>query len=121
MYWNYLERHPNHVPLPPNAEQEARDALTWFHLGEYFSFRRYFETHTIIDNLRSGSRSTVPFSKQECEELLCAISQINCKVQSLYFTATPPHLSLSANLGDNSPGQTVFLSWILRVICTFSI
>ncbi len=33
MYWNYLERHPNHVLLPPNAEQEARDALAWFHLG----------------------------------------------------------------------------------------
>jgi hypothetical protein len=36
MYWNYLERHPNHVPLPPNAEQEARDALAWFHLGTAF-------------------------------------------------------------------------------------
>ena len=33
MYWNHLERHPNHVLLPPNAEQEARDALAWFHLG----------------------------------------------------------------------------------------
>jgi hypothetical protein len=33
MYWNYLERHPNHVLLPENAEQEARDALAWFHLG----------------------------------------------------------------------------------------
>ena len=37
MYWNYLERHPNHVLLPPNAEQEARDALTWFHLGTFLS------------------------------------------------------------------------------------
>jgi len=121
MYWNYLERHPNHVPLPPNAEQEARDALAWFHLGENFSFRSYFGTHTISDNLRSGPRSTVPFSKQECEDLLRAISRINCKVHNLYLPMVLPHLSLSADLGDDSPGRTVFLSWILRVICTFSI
>jgi len=87
MYWNYLERHPNHVLLPPNAEQEARDALAWFHL----------------DNLRSGSRSTVPFSKQECEDLLRAISRIN------------------SDFGDNSPGRTAFLSWILRVIWSFRV
>jgi hypothetical protein len=43
MYWNYLERYPNHVPLPPNAEQEARDALAWFHLGILQSFGGYFQ------------------------------------------------------------------------------
>ena len=42
MYWNYLERYPNHVPLPPNAEQEARDALAWFHIGTCQSFGGYF-------------------------------------------------------------------------------
>ena len=36
MYWNYLERHPNHFPLPPTAEQDARDALAWFYLGTRF-------------------------------------------------------------------------------------
>ncbi|KAF8484550.1 hypothetical protein DFH94DRAFT_714429 [Russula ochroleuca] len=87
MYWNYLERHPNHVPLPPNAEQEARDALAWFHL----------------DNLKSGTRSTVPFSKQECEDLLDAISRIN------------------SNLSESSPGRTVFISWILRIIWSFRV
>ncbi|KAI9513182.1 hypothetical protein F5148DRAFT_1156722 [Russula earlei] len=84
MYWNHLERHPNHVLLPPNAEKEARDALAWYHL----------------DNLRSGTRSTVPFSTQECENLLAAISQIS---------------------SDNSPGRTVFISWVLRVIWSFRI
>jgi hypothetical protein len=43
MYWNYLERYPNHVPLPPNAEQEARDALAWFHIGTCQSFGGYFQ------------------------------------------------------------------------------
>ena len=36
MYWNYLERHPNHIPLPLTAEQEAKDALAWFYLGIRF-------------------------------------------------------------------------------------
>jgi hypothetical protein len=49
--------------------------------------------HTISDNLRSGSRSTVPFSKQECEDLLRAISRINCEPHNLicptiYLTRT---------------------------------
>jgi len=87
MYWNYLERHPNHVLLPPNAENEARDALAWYYL----------------DNLRSGTRSTVPFSKQECENLLIAIERIN------------------SDFGDNSPGRTVFFGYILRVIWSFRI
>jgi hypothetical protein len=80
MYWNYLERYPNHVPLPPNAEQEARDALVWFHLGTLSIFWRLFSgSHSILDNLKSGVRSTVPFSKQECEDLLDALSRINCE------------------------------------------
>ncbi|KAH9965722.1 hypothetical protein BC827DRAFT_760720 [Russula dissimulans] len=87
MYWNYLERHPNHVLLPPNAENEARDALTWYYL----------------DNLRIGTRSTVPFSKQECENLLVAIDRIN------------------SDLGDNPPGRTVFFAYILRVIWSFRV
>jgi len=36
-------------------------------------------SHAIQDNLRSRTRSTVPFSKQECENLLVAISRINCE------------------------------------------
>ncbi|KAF8505975.1 hypothetical protein F5888DRAFT_1653380 [Russula emetica] len=87
MYWNYLERYPNHVPLPPNAEQEARDALAWFHL----------------DNLKSGSHTTVPFSKQECEELLDAISRIN------------------SEWAESAPGRTAFISWILRIVWSYRI
>jgi hypothetical protein len=30
-----------------------------------------------------------------------------------------PHASLSANLAESSPGRTAFISWILRIICTF--
>ncbi|KAH9045177.1 hypothetical protein EDB85DRAFT_2137274 [Lactarius pseudohatsudake] len=82
MYWNYLERHPNHFPLPSTVEQEAKDAIAWFYL----------------DNLKDGPRSTVPFSKHECEDLLRAISQI------------------SSDSRDFSPGRTAFFSWLLKVV-----
>jgi len=87
MYWNYLERHPNHFPLHLTAEQEARDALAWFYL----------------DNLKEGPRSTVPFSKQECEDLLRAISQF------------------SSYSRDSSPGRTAFFSWLLKVLWTYRV
>lgn len=88
MYWNFLERHPNHVLLPSNAEQEARDALAWFHLGPAcLSFRGYFRAliYSFLDNLKSGPRSMVPFSKQECEDLLDAISRINCEIPGAIY------------------------------------
>jgi hypothetical protein len=31
----------------------------------------------------------------------------------------PPHASLSANLAESAPGRTVFISWILRIVCKF--
>lgn len=80
MYWNYLERHPNHFPLPPTAEQDARDALAWFYLGtRFFSSIRPMLNAT-PDNLKNGSRSTVPFSKQECEDMLRAISRFSSEI-----------------------------------------
>ncbi len=80
MYWNYLERHPNHFPLPPTVEQEARDALAWFYLGNPLlsSIKSGFDA--TLDNLKDGPRSTVPFSKHECEDLLRAISRISCEI-----------------------------------------
>jgi hypothetical protein len=30
-----------------------------------------------------------------------------------------PHASLSANLAESAPGRTAFISWILRIVCTF--
>lgn len=62
MYWNYLERHPNHALLPPNAEQEANDALVWFHLGTYLSFARgYFDVlhHSRQPQVRIPQHGTV--------------------------------------------------------------
>ena len=30
-----------------------------------------------------------------------------------------PHASLSANLAESAPGRTAFISYILRIVCTF--
>lgn len=30
-----------------------------------------------------------------------------------------PHASLSASLVESAPGRTAFISWILRIVCTF--
>jgi hypothetical protein len=119
MYWNYLERHPNHIPLPPNAEQEARDALAWFHLGTDLSFRSYFW-------------DLIPYKTTSGQDLVAPYLFRNRNVRT-YFAQYPESIVsrtaaawlqfptvLSADLGDDSPGRTVFFSWILRVICTFS-
>ncbi|KAJ3573342.1 hypothetical protein NP233_g2497 [Leucocoprinus birnbaumii] len=80
LYWNYVWNHPVHIPTPESAATEALDALTWFY----------------TDNLISGNRSTVPFAKSECEDLLRIVHQ------------------LSDSKYGHSPARTVFLSWILR-------
>ncbi|KJA30061.1 hypothetical protein HYPSUDRAFT_73531, partial [Hypholoma sublateritium FD-334 SS-4] len=85
LYWNYLWNHPVHVPMPARALEDVSDALTWFY----------------TDNLVSGSRSTVPFSKVECEELSRIVAE----------------LALPRN--DKSIAKTIFLAWLMREICSF--
>ncbi|KAI0321855.1 hypothetical protein OF83DRAFT_1097593 [Amylostereum chailletii] len=82
MYWNYLQWHSNHQPCPEDAESEVKDALTWYQ----------------VDNLISGPRSVVPFSKEECRDLL---------------------QTLAGTQGHKTVGRTVFLSWLLREIWSF--
>ncbi|KAF9222100.1 hypothetical protein BS17DRAFT_757004 [Gyrodon lividus] len=83
-YWQYMRHYPVHMPTPENALQEAVDALIW-----YFT-----------DNLVSGASSTVPFSKEECEELLRLLQHSN-----IY--------------SGPSPSKTVFLAWILEEVYRF--
>ncbi|KIJ70223.1 hypothetical protein HYDPIDRAFT_172100 [Hydnomerulius pinastri MD-312] len=85
-YWNYMSRYPVHMPTPSNALQDAVDALVW-----YFT-----------DNLVSGASSTVPFSKEECEELLRLLQHSN-----IY--------------SGSSPSKTVFLAWILEEVYSFRV
>ncbi|KAF5364024.1 hypothetical protein D9756_000511 [Leucocoprinus leucothites] len=80
LYWNYVWSHPAHIPTPERAATEALDVLTWFY----------------TDNLISGNKSTVPFAKAECEDLLRIVHQ------------------LSDPTYGHSPARTAFLSWILR-------
>ncbi|KII94619.1 hypothetical protein PLICRDRAFT_97210, partial [Plicaturopsis crispa FD-325 SS-3] len=85
LYYSHLQSHPSHVPTATSerATREAVDALTWFH----------------TDNLISGSKSTVPFSNVECQELL--------------------RLLREKHAGENSAGRIVFLAWLLREITRF--
>ncbi|KAJ7499047.1 hypothetical protein FB451DRAFT_1204072 [Mycena latifolia] len=85
LYWNFLWNHPSHVALPSRALPEASDALIWY----------------ITDNLISGQRSVVPFSKLECEDLSKVLREL-----------TNPCY-------DNSTAKTTFVSWLLREVCSF--
>ncbi|KAH9482388.1 hypothetical protein JR316_0004488 [Psilocybe cubensis] len=85
LYWNYLWNHPSHVTTPPRAIEDAFDSLTWFY----------------TDNLISGQRSTVPFSKLECEELSRVVKEI------------------SRPENEKSIAKTVFLAWLLREVCSY--
>ncbi|EIM88533.1 uncharacterized protein STEHIDRAFT_54565, partial [Stereum hirsutum FP-91666 SS1] len=84
-YWNFLQWHPSHRSTPALAAVQVRDALTWYS----------------TDNLVSGLRSTVPFSKAECEDLLRILD-------------TSQGSSESSNAA-----RTNFVSWILREIWNF--
>ncbi|KAJ7086762.1 hypothetical protein C8R44DRAFT_687715 [Mycena epipterygia] len=85
LYWNFLWNHPSHVALPSRALPEANDALICY----------------LTDNLISGHRSIVPFSKLECEDLSKVLKEL----------ANPCY--------DTSPAKTVFVSWFLREVCSF--
>jgi len=85
LYWNYLWRHPAHISTPQRAIPDASDALTWYY----------------TDNLISASRSVVPFSKPECEDLSRVVQE------------------MSQPWNDTSVAKTVFLAWLLREVCSF--
>lgn len=34
-YWAFMESHPAHASLPPNARSDALDALTWSYTGQF--------------------------------------------------------------------------------------
>ncbi|KAK0206808.1 hypothetical protein DFS33DRAFT_1257939, partial [Desarmillaria ectypa] len=85
LYWNFVSKHPSHIRCPDRAIADASDALTWYY----------------TDNLVRGSRSTVPFSKTECEELRGVLNE----------------MTLPQNAG--SVAKTAFLAWFLREVCSF--
>ena len=33
-YWTYVQGHPNHINLPPEAKYDAEDAILWSHAGQ---------------------------------------------------------------------------------------
>ncbi|KAG6868116.1 hypothetical protein C0993_007494 [Termitomyces sp. T159_Od127] len=53
-YWSFMEAHPAHVTLPPNARAEAMDTLTWAWTD------RLLPAHHPVP---------APFTQEECQEL----------------------------------------------------
>ncbi|CCM04849.1 uncharacterized protein FIBRA_07042 [Fibroporia radiculosa] len=86
LYWNFVQQHPTHIPFPERGSQEAVDAIKLYYW----------------DNLSMGTRSIVPFSKIECEELLRALD-------------TPKGIQPNANMTSS----TVLVAWILREVYSF--
>ncbi|KAF9055033.1 hypothetical protein BDZ89DRAFT_1055656 [Hymenopellis radicata] len=83
LYWNFLWRFPSHIErCPERAVKDASDALTWFY----------------TDNLISGRASTVPFSKEECDELRSLLQEL---------------------IPQQSVAKVHFLAWLLREVCSF--
>uniref|UniRef100_A0A0W0FCI4 Uncharacterized protein n=1 Tax=Moniliophthora roreri TaxID=221103 RepID=A0A0W0FCI4_MONRR len=58
-------------------------------------------TDKATDNLLSGPRCNAPFSKQECDELMKLVQE----------------MELPCNA--HSPAKTVFLAWLLREVCSY--
>ena len=122
MYWNYLERHPNHFPLHLTAEQEARDALAWFYLGTRFVLPSNQSQVLTPPQTISRRVPAALYHSQSRSARICSAQYPNLVVRSL------PHQSTflwthcprtSADSRDSSPGRTAFFSWLLKVLCTY--
>lgn len=78
MYWNFLWMHPSHALCPSRAIPDAADSLTWYYVR--FAPASAVSNSTALipqaDNLISGPRSTVPFSKAECEDLMRVVKDM---------------------------------------------
>ncbi|KAF9813674.1 hypothetical protein IEO21_05445 [Rhodonia placenta] len=83
LYWNFVSRHPTHVSVPPDTFMYTVDIVKSYYL----------------DNLTQGTKSTVPFTKAECEELL------------------PSHVCSYNSSDRNMVSTNILIAWILRETC----
>lgn len=120
LYWNYLWNHPVHAPTPSRALGDASDALTWFYVCMfYFVICAFFSTCLQTDNLISGSRSTVPFSKTECEDLSRVVEELSRQWFNAVDSATKILSLAEVPRNDKSISKTIFLAWLLREVYSF--
>jgi len=69
------------------------------------------------DNLISGAKSTVPFSKTECEELSRVIRGLT-GIDCIFNTFNLLTIRLVTS-NEGSIARTVFLAWLLREVCSY--
>ncbi|EPT02768.1 hypothetical protein FOMPIDRAFT_1047503 [Fomitopsis schrenkii] len=84
LYWNFIQGHPSHTVMPRRALTEAIDSI-----------RAYY-----FDNLTNGQRSTVPFSKVECDDLL-------------------RHLEAHQGATIRETSMVILIAWILREVYSY--
>lgn len=74
--------------MPRRALTEAIDSVRAYYFGNSQTRLMITETHRDIDNLTNGERSTVPFSKTECDDLLRHLEahqgRIPCSALEIY-------------------------------------
>ncbi|TCD65970.1 hypothetical protein EIP91_001962 [Steccherinum ochraceum] len=66
-YWSFIESHPAHTPLPPNAHQEALDALKWTYTDSLLPTEQQFPP---------------PFTPAECQELMGLLRSFDSEMEA---------------------------------------
>lgn len=108
--------YPSHRPLHPRAESAARDHLRFYIQGEcmWAFFLSLVDCYCHPEGLEWKSDSRIPFSLEECRELLDFLEKLNKEDQYLDMSSPAAH-PLS-----QSSARTAFVSWILLHVGMFS-
>ncbi|KAF8886908.1 hypothetical protein BD779DRAFT_1672962 [Infundibulicybe gibba] len=72
-YWSFMESHPAHTSLPPDAHQDAMDALHWASTNE---------------PIRSGRSTPPPFTREECQSFAALLQSIRKRGETPLRTHT---------------------------------
>ncbi|KAF8886924.1 hypothetical protein BD779DRAFT_541084 [Infundibulicybe gibba] len=74
-YWSFMEAHPAHTSLPPDAHQDAIDALHWA------------TTNGLIHS-HPGRSAPAPFTQEECQSLTTLLQSIRKRGETPLRTHT---------------------------------
>ncbi|KAF8880783.1 hypothetical protein BD779DRAFT_1675774 [Infundibulicybe gibba] len=76
-----MEAHPAHIPLPPNAHQDAIDALDWVSTGAFCSpdlrppLADQISSYRLVVSFPSFDPA--PFTREECQSLIALLQSFD--------------------------------------------